>query len=200
MRAGRETLFRVANEYPDCGRSALRRASAAALHQRNRNATAGGLDRCALFCSFMRQGCEVALRLALAAPTKDQLDTGLRTIAAMLNAREEDFASTNESGAVETGERTPQTRDPGVSAGIQFDGRERPQTTSQLGSPNQLEVGRAVLAAVPGRIGHAIGVVRNAAAAVGGGDAVVSIAKARGVDRAGIRRRSGQSNRREDCD
>ena len=35
-----------------------------------------------------------AVRLALAAPTRDQLDTGLRTLAAMLNAREEDFDST----------------------------------------------------------------------------------------------------------
>jgi DNA-binding transcriptional MocR family regulator len=35
-----------------------------------------------------------AVRLALAAPTMDQLDTGLRTIAAMLNAREDDFDST----------------------------------------------------------------------------------------------------------
>src|SRR5262249_48966947 len=35
-----------------------------------------------------------AVRLALAAPTMDRLDTGLRTLAAMLNAREEDFAST----------------------------------------------------------------------------------------------------------
>jgi hypothetical protein len=30
----------------------------------------------------------------LAAPTMDQLDSGLRTFAAMLNAREEDFDST----------------------------------------------------------------------------------------------------------
>ena len=35
-----------------------------------------------------------AVRLALAAPTMDQLDNGLRTLAAMLNAREDDFAST----------------------------------------------------------------------------------------------------------
>jgi DNA-binding transcriptional MocR family regulator len=35
-----------------------------------------------------------AVRLALAAPTMDQLDTGLRTIAAMLNATEHDFEST----------------------------------------------------------------------------------------------------------
>src|SRR5215470_16669988 len=35
-----------------------------------------------------------AVRLALAAPTMDQLDTGLRTLAAMLNAREDDFEST----------------------------------------------------------------------------------------------------------
>ncbi len=35
-----------------------------------------------------------AIRLALAAPTMDQLDTGLRTVAAMLNAREDDFNST----------------------------------------------------------------------------------------------------------
>jgi DNA-binding transcriptional MocR family regulator len=35
-----------------------------------------------------------AVRLALAAPTMDQLDSGLRTLAAMLNAREEDFDST----------------------------------------------------------------------------------------------------------
>src|SRR5258707_627856 len=35
-----------------------------------------------------------AVRLALAAPTMDQLDTGLRTLAAMLNAKEEDFEST----------------------------------------------------------------------------------------------------------
>ena len=35
-----------------------------------------------------------AVRLALAAPTMDQLDTGLRTLAAMLTAREEDFDST----------------------------------------------------------------------------------------------------------
>ena len=35
-----------------------------------------------------------AVRLALAAPTMDQLDTGLRTVAAMLNAREDDFDST----------------------------------------------------------------------------------------------------------
>jgi DNA-binding transcriptional MocR family regulator len=35
-----------------------------------------------------------AVRLALAAPTMDQLDTGLRTLAAMLNARGEDFDST----------------------------------------------------------------------------------------------------------
>jgi DNA-binding transcriptional MocR family regulator len=35
-----------------------------------------------------------AVRLALAAPTMDQLDTGLRTLAAMLNAREDDFAAT----------------------------------------------------------------------------------------------------------
>jgi DNA-binding transcriptional MocR family regulator len=35
-----------------------------------------------------------AVRLALAAPTMDQLDTGLRTLAAMLNAREHDFDST----------------------------------------------------------------------------------------------------------
>lgn len=35
-----------------------------------------------------------AVRLALAAPTMDQLDTGLRTLAAMLNASEDDFAST----------------------------------------------------------------------------------------------------------
>jgi DNA-binding transcriptional MocR family regulator len=35
-----------------------------------------------------------AVRLALAAPTMDQLDIGLRTLAAMLNAREHDFDST----------------------------------------------------------------------------------------------------------
>lgn len=35
-----------------------------------------------------------AVRLALAAPTMDQLGTGLRTLAAMLTAREEDFDST----------------------------------------------------------------------------------------------------------
>jgi DNA-binding transcriptional MocR family regulator len=35
-----------------------------------------------------------AVRLALAAPTMDQLDTGLRTLAAMLNAGEDDFYST----------------------------------------------------------------------------------------------------------
>jgi len=35
-----------------------------------------------------------AVRLALAAPTMDQLDNGLRTLVAMLNAREDDFAST----------------------------------------------------------------------------------------------------------
>jgi DNA-binding transcriptional MocR family regulator len=35
-----------------------------------------------------------AVRLALAAPAMDQLDTGLRTLAAMLNAREDDFDST----------------------------------------------------------------------------------------------------------
>jgi len=35
-----------------------------------------------------------AVRLALAAPTMDQLDAGLRTLAAMLNAREDDFEST----------------------------------------------------------------------------------------------------------
>jgi DNA-binding transcriptional MocR family regulator len=35
-----------------------------------------------------------SVRLALAAPTMDQLDTGLRTIAAMLNANEHDFDST----------------------------------------------------------------------------------------------------------
>jgi DNA-binding transcriptional MocR family regulator len=35
-----------------------------------------------------------AVRLALAAPTMDQLDIGLRTVAAMLNAREDDFDST----------------------------------------------------------------------------------------------------------
>jgi len=35
-----------------------------------------------------------AVRLALAGPTMDQLDTGLRTLAAMLNAREDDFDST----------------------------------------------------------------------------------------------------------
>jgi DNA-binding transcriptional MocR family regulator len=35
-----------------------------------------------------------AVRLALAAPTMDQLDAGLRTIAAMLNATEHDFDST----------------------------------------------------------------------------------------------------------
>ena len=35
-----------------------------------------------------------AVRLALAAPTMDQLDIGLRTLAAMLNAREDDFDST----------------------------------------------------------------------------------------------------------
>ena len=35
-----------------------------------------------------------AVRLALAAPTMDQLDSGLRTLAAMLNAREHDFDST----------------------------------------------------------------------------------------------------------
>jgi DNA-binding transcriptional MocR family regulator len=35
-----------------------------------------------------------AVRLALAAPTMDQLDNGLRTLAAMLNAKEDDFAST----------------------------------------------------------------------------------------------------------
>ena len=35
-----------------------------------------------------------AVRLALAAPTMDQLDTGLRTLAAMLNTREDDFDST----------------------------------------------------------------------------------------------------------
>jgi DNA-binding transcriptional MocR family regulator len=35
-----------------------------------------------------------AVRLALAAPTMDQLDAGLRTMAAMLNAREDDFDST----------------------------------------------------------------------------------------------------------
>jgi DNA-binding transcriptional MocR family regulator len=35
-----------------------------------------------------------AVRLALASPTMDQLDTGLRTLAAMLNAREDDFDST----------------------------------------------------------------------------------------------------------
>jgi DNA-binding transcriptional MocR family regulator len=35
-----------------------------------------------------------AVRLALGAPTMDQLDTGLRTLAAMLNASEDDFDST----------------------------------------------------------------------------------------------------------
>ena len=35
-----------------------------------------------------------AVRLALAAPTMDQLDSGLRTLAAMLNASEHDFDST----------------------------------------------------------------------------------------------------------
>jgi DNA-binding transcriptional MocR family regulator len=35
-----------------------------------------------------------AVRLALAAPTMDQLDSGLTTLAAMLNAREDDFDST----------------------------------------------------------------------------------------------------------
>jgi DNA-binding transcriptional MocR family regulator len=35
-----------------------------------------------------------AVRLALAAPTMDQLDSGLRTLAAMLNAREDDFYGT----------------------------------------------------------------------------------------------------------
>jgi DNA-binding transcriptional MocR family regulator len=35
-----------------------------------------------------------AVRLALAAPTIDQLDTGLRTLAAMLESREDDFDST----------------------------------------------------------------------------------------------------------
>jgi len=35
-----------------------------------------------------------AVRLALAAPTMDQLDTGLRTLAAMLDAKEDDFDST----------------------------------------------------------------------------------------------------------
>jgi DNA-binding transcriptional MocR family regulator len=35
-----------------------------------------------------------AVRLALAAPTMDQLDAGLRMLAAMLTAREEDFDST----------------------------------------------------------------------------------------------------------
>jgi DNA-binding transcriptional MocR family regulator len=35
-----------------------------------------------------------AVRLALAAPTMDQLDSGLRTLVAMLNAREDDFDST----------------------------------------------------------------------------------------------------------
>jgi DNA-binding transcriptional MocR family regulator len=35
-----------------------------------------------------------AVRLALAAPTMDQLDVGLRTITAMLNASEDDFDST----------------------------------------------------------------------------------------------------------
>src|ERR1700709_1607817 len=35
-----------------------------------------------------------AVRLALAAPTMDQLDNGLRTLVAMLNAREDDFGST----------------------------------------------------------------------------------------------------------
>jgi DNA-binding transcriptional MocR family regulator len=35
-----------------------------------------------------------AVRLALAAPTMDQLDSGLATLAAMLNAREDDFDST----------------------------------------------------------------------------------------------------------
>jgi DNA-binding transcriptional MocR family regulator len=35
-----------------------------------------------------------AVRLALGAPTTDQLDSGLRTVAAMLNAREHDFDST----------------------------------------------------------------------------------------------------------
>ncbi|WP_238558622.1 aminotransferase class I/II-fold pyridoxal phosphate-dependent enzyme [Paraburkholderia phenoliruptrix] len=35
-----------------------------------------------------------AVRLALAAPTMDQLDAGLRTLSGILNAREEDFDST----------------------------------------------------------------------------------------------------------
>jgi DNA-binding transcriptional MocR family regulator len=35
-----------------------------------------------------------AVRLALAAPTMDQLDSGLRTIAALLNANEHDLDST----------------------------------------------------------------------------------------------------------
>jgi DNA-binding transcriptional MocR family regulator len=35
-----------------------------------------------------------AVRLALASPTMDQLDTGLRTLAAMLNGGEDDFDST----------------------------------------------------------------------------------------------------------
>ena len=34
-----------------------------------------------------------AVRVALAAPTMDQLDIGLRTLTAMLNAREDDFDS-----------------------------------------------------------------------------------------------------------
>jgi DNA-binding transcriptional MocR family regulator len=35
-----------------------------------------------------------AVRLALAAPTMDQLESGLGTLAGMLNAKEDDFAST----------------------------------------------------------------------------------------------------------
>jgi len=35
-----------------------------------------------------------AIRLALGAPALEQLDLGLRTLAGMLNAREEDFDST----------------------------------------------------------------------------------------------------------
>jgi DNA-binding transcriptional MocR family regulator len=35
-----------------------------------------------------------AVRLALAGPAMDQLDAGLRTLAAMLNSREDDFDST----------------------------------------------------------------------------------------------------------
>src|SRR5262249_32057223 len=66
-------------------------------------------------------------------------------------------------------------------------------------SPHQLKVRRGGLAAVAVRVGNAARGIRVAAGAVRGGNAVLRAAEALGVDGAGVGRRSGQGDRRENA-